>query len=141
MKTLSDYARSIRYATMLTMIAATSVVQACSGDAIPTAPSSAASSAATGAGAPARTQLRVFGTVTDDEGKAVAGVNVTIYSWPNGGTSSAVTDNMGFYSSSFMPASGISAFTEKVGYESEWHVRNNAPTLDGQFDLRIHRAK
>lgn len=140
MKTRSDYARSIRYAALVTMIAGTSVVQACSSDTILAVPSSDTRAPATTPTATS-TQLRVFGTVTDDDGAPVAGVKVMIYSWPNGGTSSAVTDNMGFYSTSFFSASGISAFTEKEGYESAWHSRNNSRTLDGQFDLRIHRIK
>ncbi len=152
MKTASNYARSIRYAGLVTLIAAASGVQACSSDKIVAAPSGVTRPSAPSAPAsPAFTQGRVSGTVTNDEGVAVAGVKVTVYSWPNGGPASlAITDGMGFYSVSFLPASGISsisgtsgisAFTEKSGYESKWHTRSGSVATGFQFDLRIHRTR
>jgi hypothetical protein len=137
MKTLSDYARSIRYAGVVTMIATASALQACSTDTIPTEPSSV-----TRAPSPAPAQLRVSGTVTDDDGMPVAGAKVTLYRWTTvGEPCSVVTDSKGFYSVSLVSAAGISAFTEKAGYESTWQSRSIALAADLQLDLRIHRIK
>lgn len=142
MKTPSDYARSIRFAVLMTLIATASVVQACSSDTIPTDPAfgtPASVSRPSGAGT---TQLRLSGTVTDDDGVRVAGVRVTVCSWTAVGPCSAtVTDSEGFYTISFVPASGISVRTEKDGYESKWESRNIASGGYLRFDLRIHRIK
>ena len=143
MKTPSDYARSIRYAAVLTMIAATSVVQACSSDTIPTGPASVTASSVTRPSAPDLNRLRVTGTVTDDEGVPVAGVNVTVCSWTAVGQpcSATVTDSMGFYSLPFVSTAGVAAHTEKEGYESAWHSLSVTAAADLLFDLRIHRIK
>ena len=141
MKTPSNYARSLRFAGLVTMIATASAVQACSSDRIVAAPSSVTPSPAPSApSAPQSTQFRVSGTVTDDAGATVAGVKVTVYTWSNGLSSiSAITDGMGIYSVSFPSVSGISAFTEKDGFESKWHSSTGSITAYFKFDLRIHR--
>ena len=143
MKTPSNHARSIRFATLVTIIATASAVQACSSDRIVAAPSSVTSSPAPSApAAPQSTQFRVSGTVRDDAGAAVAGVKVTVYTWSNGLSSlSAITDGMGIYSVSFSSPSGISAFTEKDGYASEWHTAAGPVTPYFKFDLQIHRVR
>ncbi len=141
MKTPSDYARSIRYAAMVTMIAAASAVQACSSDTIVAVPSSAAL-APTSQPTSQPAQSGVFGTVTDDEGMPVAGVKVTLYRWPNGGPpQSGVTDSMGIYRISSPSGGGISVLAEKEGYESKWRSLTNPSAADFPFDLRIHRIK
>ena len=145
MKTPSNYARSLRFAGLVTMIATATAVQACSSDKIVAGPSSVtrspAPSAPSGPSA-ASTQLRVAGTVTDDAGAPVAGVKVTVYTWSNGlSSTSALTDDMGIYTVSFASAAGISAFTEKVGYESKWHTSSASATGYLKFDLRIQRAR
>jgi hypothetical protein len=140
MKTPSDYARSIRFAALVTLIATASVVQACSSDAIPTAPSSVTPSSVARPSASDASRLRVTGTVTDDDGAPVGGVKVTVCSWTAVGPCSAtVTDSEGFYSSSFVLAAGVSARTEKEGYESKWHSRNTPFASDFRFDFQIHR--
>jgi len=137
MKTLSDYARSIRYAGLVTMIATASALQACSADTSLTEPSSV-----TRAPSPAPAQLRVSGTVTDDDGMPVAGAKVSVYRWTAvGEPCSVLTDSKGFYSVSLVSAAGISAFTEKSGYESTWQSRSIALAAALQLDLRIHRIK
>jgi len=143
MKTPSNSARSIRFAALVTMIAIASTVQACSSDRIVAGPSSVSSSPAPSVpSAPQSTQFRVSGTVTDDAGAPVAGVKVTLYTWSNGLTStSAITDAMGIYSASFGSVSGISAFTEKEGYESKWHSASGSITAYFKFDLQIHRVR
>lgn len=140
MKTLSNSARSIRCAALMTMIATTSLVQACSSDTIVAVPSIGTDSAQPTTQPPAQpAAFRIFGTVTDDNGVPVAGVKVTLYRYTNGlTTSSTVTDTMGFYSLSFGSGAGLSLLTEKAGYESKWHSRGS-PSGDVQFDLRIHR--
>jgi hypothetical protein len=138
MKTVSDYARSIRLAGLVILIATASLVQACSSDTPPTAPSSSITSSPVSEPTP----IRVSGRVTNDEGVAVAGVKLTVSRWPTGGPPYlAVTDNTGFYSISFVPAAGISVFTEKDGYESASHSHTTSPGYDFQFDLRIHRIR
>jgi len=143
MKTKFNYARSLRVAGLLTMIAAASVVQACSSDTIVAAPASATRpSVPSVPSAPQSTQLRVSGTVTDDEGLPVAGVKVMVFrSTTSGSPSSAVTDSKGHYSISLLSADLISALTEKQGYESKWHTRSTSGAADVQFDLRIHRTR
>ena len=143
MKTSSNSARSIRSAALVTLIATASAVQACSSDRIVAAPSSVTASPAPSApSAPQSTQFRVSGTVRDDAGAAVAGVKVTVYTWSNGLASiTAFTDGMGIYSVSFPSVSGISAFTEKDGFESKWHSTSGAITAYFKFDLQIHRAR
>jgi hypothetical protein len=143
MKTPSDYARSIRYAGLVILIATTPLVQACSSDTIPTGPSSVTPSSVTRPSAPEPIQARASGTVTDDEGVPVAGVKVTICSWTAAGQpcSAAFTDSRGFYSISFVSTAGVSARTEKAGYESAWHSLSISAAADFQFDLRIHRIK
>lgn len=137
MKTLSHYSRSIRYAGLVTMIATAPATQACSSDTILTEPSSV-----THAPAPEPTQLRVSGTVTDDDGMPVAGAKVTVYRWTTvGEPCSVVTDSKGFYSVSLVAAAGISAFIEKSGYESTWQSRSIALAAALQLDLRIHRIR
>ena len=136
MKTPS-YARSIRFAGLVTLIATATVVQACSSEnnliePLPNINRSPVSEP---------TPIRVSGRVTDDDGVAVAGVKLTVYRWPAAGPSFvAFTDNTGFYSISFVPSAGMSIFAEKDGYESAWHVRSS-PAADFQFDLRIHRIR
>jgi hypothetical protein len=140
MKTPSNLARSIRYAALMTMIAAASAVQACSSDS-PVEPSVADQSTSQPTTQPPTqpAAFRIFGIVTDDDGIPVSGVKVTLYRYVNGlTTSSTVTDTMGFYSISFGSGAGMSLLTEKAGYESKWHSRGN-PSGDVQFDLRIHR--
>jgi hypothetical protein len=133
------YARSIRYAALVTMIAATSVVQACSSDTILAVPSVSLPPVTEPITDP--TKNGIFGTVTDDQGVVVAGVRVTISRWRTyGQSSSTVTDSMGFYSFPVSAAGGISLLTEKEGYETKWHSRTNPPS-SFQFDLRIHRIK
>lgn len=142
MKTPSDYARSIRNAGLVILIATASVVQACSSDAIPTAPSSVVATSGTRPFAPESGRNRVSGTVTDDEGAPVAGVKVTVCSWTAVGPCSVtVTESTGFYSVSFVFAAGVSALTEKAGYESKWHSRNTPFAADFRFDLQINRIK
>jgi len=137
MKTLSDYARSIRYAGVVTMIATASVLQACSSDTTLTEPSSV-----TRTPAPAPASVRVSGTVTDDNGMPVADAKVTVYRWSAAGEPrSTVTDSKGFYSISVAWADGISAIAQKDGYESTWHSRSLSPAADCQFDLRINRIE
>ena len=141
MKTPSDFARSIRFAGLITLIATATLVQACSSDSIPTGPSTATPAGVTPPSGIETTQLRVFGTVTDDDNRPVAGVKVTVCGWTAAGPcSSTVTDSNGFYSAPFVSAPGVSARTEKPGYESKWHSRNIASGADYHFDLRIHRT-
>jgi protocatechuate 3,4-dioxygenase beta subunit len=135
MKTRFDYARSIRYAALVTMIAATS--QACSTDKLvePDVVTNPPSSQPTSE----PTRNSIYGTVTDDDGVPVAGVKVTISRWGTyGQSSSTVTDSVGFYSFPFSGAGGISILTEKEGYETKFHSRTNPPD-NFRFDLRIHR--
>ncbi len=144
MKTPSDYARSIRYAGVVILIATATLVQACSSDTIPpTGPSSLTTSSATPPSAPQPTGPRVSGTVTDDDGVVVAGVKVTVCSWTASGQpcSATLTDNIGFYSISFVSTAGVTVRTEKAGYESAWHNLSRPPGADIRFDLRIHRIK
>lgn len=140
MKTPSDFARSIRNAGLVMLIATATLVQACSSDAIPTGPSSVTPADVARPFAPESGRNRVYGTVTDDEGAPVGGVKVTVCSWTAVGPCSAtVTESTGFYSISFVFAAGVSALTEKAGYESNWHSRNTPFAADFRFDLQIRR--
>ena len=139
MKTSSNYLRSVRYAGFVTMIATASLVQACSSDAIPTDPSHVATATASGSEA---FEIRVSGTVRDDDGVPVAGARVTLYRWtPTGDPRSTLTDGKGFYSMPFVGAIGISAVAEKEGFERTWRSQNISRSGDLQFDLKIHRLK
>lgn len=128
MKTSSHNARSIRYAGVALMIAAVSAVQACSSDTTLTAPSSIARGPAA-----ARAQIRISGTVTDDDGAPVGGVTVSAR-----GMFFVVTDNTGFYSVSTLSGLEIVALTTKEGYVSGWHSHSTG-RADLQWDLRIYR--
>jgi hypothetical protein len=88
----------------------------------------------------ASVQLRVSGTVTDDDGVPVSGVSVRIYrGYPSGPPSSAVTDDEGVYRISFLSGEGMSAFTVKEGFLSAWQFHPIATASDLRWDLRIHR--
>lgn len=135
MKNSFDAVRSIRYASLVVMISAVSAVQACSSDTIPTAPRSVTSQPVAEFG-----QLRVFGTVTDENGVPVAGVIVRVYpTTPSGQPSSTVSDASGFYRVSLPSADGLAAFTEKDGYRSAWHTHFRAHATELRWDLRISR--
>lgn len=135
MKTSFHGARSIRYVAFVTTISAVSAVQACSGDIIPTAPSSVTREPAS-----EPSQIRVSGTVTDDDGVPVSGVILKVTPW-NGQPLSAVTDGTGFYRISVLPAAGISVLTEKEGYVSAMHTHTLTRGNDFQWDLRIYRIR
>ena len=137
MKTRFNYARLIRCASLVMTIAAASLAQACSSDTIVAVPSSA-----TSAPTPVPSELRVYGTVTDDKGMPVVGAKVIVHRWTTTGEPrSTVTDSKGFYSVSLQWAGGVAIRTEKAGYESAWHSQSTPRAADFQFDLRIHRIK
>ena len=137
MKTPFDCARSIRYAAFVTMICAASAVQACSSEAIPTAPASVSGTMPL---SPEAIQLRVSGVVTDEAGAPVVGAKVIVAPWVgNGAPYAAITDNAGFYSISFLSAPGISVMPVKDGYESVWHSHEISARVDFKFDLLIRR--
>src|SRR5689334_3430797 len=104
MKAPFNTARSLRHVGAVTLILAASAVQACSSDAISTGPVSVSRSGPT---TPAAIQLLVTGTVTDDEGTPVSGARVILYRWMvSENPHTAVTDNAGLYSISFLSAPG-----------------------------------
>lgn len=135
MRTSFRRVRSIRYAVFVTMICAVAGVEACSSESNPTAPASVRSEPAS-----ELSQIRVSGTVVDDDGAPVPGVIVTILRWaPNGWPLTTVTDDRGFYSVSVLSAAGISARTEKEGYVSATHTHTLSRETAFQWDLRIYR--
>ena len=138
MKAPLESARSIRYAGVVLMICAVSAVQACSGDAFPTAPQSVSRGPA-GTSAEVR-QVRISGTVTNDEGAPVSGVIVKVFHWTaTGSPVSAVSDGSGLYNVSISSNDGFSLVTQKDGYVSAWQSHRITNERELQLDIRIFR--
>lgn len=138
MKTSFHTARSIRYARVALLLAAVSAVQACSSDAISTAPQFATRGPAGTTTEP--TQIRVSGTVTNDDGAPVAGVIINVYSLPcRNRVASVVSDDAGFYSIRVRSGVDMIVSTEKAGYASVW-LNHSIGASDLQWDLRIYRT-
>lgn len=139
MKISFAFLRSIRRAAFVTMMAGIAVMQACSRDAIPTAPLARADPSQP---APDPLILRVAGTVSDDNGP-VEGASVSVYRWNETMqlVSTVVTDNHGFYGISFLKSDSISAFTSKEGYASAWHSHQTVGAAVFRWDLRIAPAQ
>jgi hypothetical protein len=121
------------------MITAVSALQACSSDSTPTGPSSASNAPVAG-----RAEVRVSGTVTDDNGAPVSGVILKVYSWgpANVQPVTRISSGSGFYSITVPSSAAISIFAEKQGYASAWHSRTgfqNALATVLKWDLQIYR--
>jgi hypothetical protein len=135
MKTSSNTARSIRTAGFALLIAAVSAVQACSSETTLTEPLSVSRGPTT-----PPSQIRVSGTVTDDDGAPVAGVTVSFYRMSsNGRAGSAVSDDKGFYSASVSSGFDVLALTTKEGFASAWH-NHSVGAADFQWNLSIYRT-
>ena len=135
MKTPFDVARSTLHAAVVIMVSAVSAVEGCSSDTIAPPPPSVRSQPV----AELR-QVRVSGTVTDQDAFPVSGVKVSVYrSSPNGRSISTLTDDTGFYSVSLLSAEDIFAHVEKEGYRSAWVSRGIAAGSSFAWDLRIYR--
>jgi len=121
--------------SLITIVFVAAAMQACARDTFPTSPGS-------GSRVPnvEISQLRLTGTVTNEDGAPVSGVSVKIYRWPSGPqTVTTFTDSDGTYDVSLLSSTGVSAFTEKAGYQSEWHNLDVSRGIYFQWDLKIHR--